>query len=118
MSRGAAGGNGADIDAESSQVITVVAFKPDVCSVVRTVWPGAPEIMPATGLVDQHNLVTGLEHGKPQYLQWLDPSCFTCGGMADAHYIDCTYCLTDEEYCDKTKELCPSLTGEYTPQSP
>ena len=105
----------AGIAAEAPQIMTVVAWTAGVRSEARTVWSGAPEITGGTGRVDNLNLVAVLDRGEPLYLQWYDPSCFACGGKADARCVDQAYCTTDEGYCDGSKELPPSLTGENTP---
>ena len=105
----------AGIPAESPQIMTAVAFTAGVRSEARAVWSGAPEITVGTGRVDNLNLVVVLARGEPLYLQWYDPSCFACGGQEDARCIDQAYCVTDEGYCDGSKELPPSLTGENTP---
>ena len=105
----------AGIPAESPQIMTAVAFTAGVRSEARTVWSGAPEITVGTGRVDNLNLVVVLARGEPLYLQWYDHSCFACGGKEDPRCIDQAYCVTDEGYCDGSKELPPSLTGENTP---
>ena len=105
----------AGISAESPQIMTAVAFTAGVRSEARTVWSGAPEITAGTGRVDNLNLVVVLARGEPLYLQWYDHSCFACGCKEDARCIDQAYCVTDEGYCDGSKELPPSLTGENTP---
>ena len=100
---------------EAPQIMTAVAFTNSVRSEARTVWSSASDITGGTGRVDHLNLVAVLDRGKALYLQWYDPTCFACGGKADARCIDRAYCATDEGYCDGTKELPPSLTGENTP---
>lgn len=110
----------AGIPAESPQIMTAVAFTAGVRPSARppearAVWSGAPEITVGTGRVDNLNLVVVLARGEPLYLQWYDHSCFACGGKEDARCIDQAYCVTDEGYCDGSKELPPSLTGENTP---